>query len=804
MGSFENFAYNVLRLGVKRGRPPVFSAQQFYPAKEERELQETLKRELERLWTAALQVALQGIRDDVSDLAQIRAELSEDFVNNVNGIADKIIGNAQKSLVKFSEMTIGRPYYPGALEGSIKADWTATFQQLCISADTTAKAKIAQLVSQGKDQGMNKLQIEKLVKSELPADTAHRAELIARTETAKLNNAATMASYREAGIEYYKWLSCIDDRTRESHAKLNGKICAVGRPDVYFEENEENPLKPISHGRAGEGMYIGDPGTDFQCRCTCVPWDPRIDGKFEIKEAPEPKPKEPSKLEVAREETAAEKARAEEAERKLRLLQRSIERHSERTAKDVEGIIAAWEARNSKWRILHAAEKRHASRNEAKIIAEMQERIKVRAEGRAILAELEGISGIDLDKMREALKTGNVSEIKNAQKVLESYKSELLGFEKYVENPIENAKTYGFTDIKNVYNSIESKFQQWNGLPEWKLLKKYDFEANFVEQHKKYSTWKIAQKAYQNAYNELKVKVDLDNLKPELDDLKKYKSKAKDFVSALKDAETKFINAKTLADVQEAKNSIDAAIKIRENIEAKKMAKKIGGNVTQAQRDAAFWAKNGKDYYDEFIVHTGNVWNTLSVKEKGSLYYYTHTYCNINEPLRGIAYIGNASKAKEGLSKIPYITSALDKFVIPKDIWLQRGDRDVSTIFHRFGIDISGMTEKQAQKALLGKEGIEKAFLSCGSSKGKGFSGEVITNMYVPKGTKGAYVEPISHYGNGNSYDNWDGLTRQSSVSGENETLLQRGTKFRVTKVEKKGSQWYIDVDVIGQEPQSY
>ena len=360
MGSFENFAYNVLRLGVKRGRPPVFSAQQFYPAKEERELQETLKRELERLWTAALQVALQGIRDDVSDLAQIRAELSEDFVNNVNGIADKIIGNAQKSLVKFSEMTIGRPYYPGALEGSIKADWTATFQQLCISADTTAKAKIAQLVSQGKDQGMNKLQIEKLVKSELPADTAHRAELIARTETAKLNNAATMASYREAGIEYYKWLSCIDDRTRESHAKLNGKICAVGRPDVYFEENEENPLKPISHGRAGEGMYIGDPGTDFQCRCTCVPWDPRIDGKFEIKEAPEPKPKEPSKLEVAREETRKAVEKANEAEKKARkaaeaasgavrkaeILQKANERHSKRTQEQRESIVEKRRVKN--------------------------------------------------------------------------------------------------------------------------------------------------------------------------------------------------------------------------------------------------------------------------------------------------------------------------------------------------------------------------------------------------------------------------------------------------------------------------
>ena len=29
--------------------------------------------------------------------------------------------------------------------------------------------------------------------------------------------------------------------------------------------------------------------------------------------------------------------------------------------------------------------------------------------------------------------------------------------------------------------------------------------------------------------------------------------------------------------------------------------------------------------------------------------------------------------------------------------------------------------------------------------------------------------------------------------------LIQRNTRFRVTKVEKKGSRYYIDIEVIGQ-----
>ena len=33
--------------------------------------------------------------------------------------------------------------------------------------------------------------------------------------------------------------------------------------------------------RTGE-MYHGHPGTDFQCRCSMVMWDPFIDGKYEV------------------------------------------------------------------------------------------------------------------------------------------------------------------------------------------------------------------------------------------------------------------------------------------------------------------------------------------------------------------------------------------------------------------------------------------------------------------------------------------------------------------------------------------
>ena len=357
-GDFGRFVGNVLRVKSKRGRPPVLSAQAFYPMREERELQALLRGELLRSWTASVAEQLERFSDE--DASE---PFGDGFMEKVWKIADAIIVNAQQSLVKFSEMTIGVPYYPPAVSESVKKDWVDTFQKLCISADTQGTADIATAIYTAKSEGKNKYQVEHEVEQFLPAKTRHRAELIARTETGKLNNAATMATYESAGIRYYRWLATTDERTRPTHAAMNDLICAVGDPDHYYEETPEGLVKK---GRTA-GMYHGDPGTDFQCRCTSVPWDPRIDGKYDVKEVPEPPEKAPSKLEQARAETEAAEQRVQEAERKLRLMTAAVKRHAERTPERVAEIRKLWDDRERKRRIaaiLRAAKERHAKRTQ--------------------------------------------------------------------------------------------------------------------------------------------------------------------------------------------------------------------------------------------------------------------------------------------------------------------------------------------------------------------------------------------------------------------------------------------------------
>lgn len=85
-------------------------------------------------------------------------------------------------------------------------------------------------------------------------------------------------------------------------------------------------------------------------------------------------------------------------------------------------------------------------------------------------------------------------------------------------------------------------------------------------------------------------------------------------------------------------------------------------------------------------------------------------------------------------------------------------------------------------------------------AKGTGFSGDVIFNIYAPRGTKMMYCEPFSGFGNG-SGRNWDGIIKQQTFGSESEMLLQRGTTFKITKVEKSNGTWYIDLDIVAQNP---
>lgn len=219
---------------------------------------------------------------------------------------------------------------------------------------------------------------------------------------------------------------------------------------------------------------------------------------------------------------------------------------------------------------------------------------------------------------------------------------------------------------------------------------------------------------------------------------------------------------------------------------------------TKKRKDEALWftgAYAEQQSYDHFKPKCWEVWKHLNDEQKEAMHAYTDGgYWDINAELRGLNEPTDYVQ-----QRIEQIDSVLDRSVIREDCWLQRGvgEDGAAKFLDLEALGYSSLDEVTDPDELIGLTPIEKGYMSCGSAKGTGFSENITFNIFVPKGTHGMYLAPISEFGGGTSgkWRTWDGSN--TYVGKENETLLHRGLKFEVTKAKKEYGKWYIDIEVI-------
>lgn len=220
-----------------------------------------------------------------------------------------------------------------------------------------------------------------------------------------------------------------------------------------------------------------------------------------------------------------------------------------------------------------------------------------------------------------------------------------------------------------------------------------------------------------------------------------------------------------------------------------KVNKFADSSFTQERKDKARWYKTKSACLHNYGPVADKYIKNASQEELDAQYDYTRGSGFMNRPLRGyngswynFEGIGKVSLNNEtgtGADEIKAFTQFLDRCTYDFDVWVQRGIETDSGLKGFLGID---SLDDDKVNAMVGQTVCDMGFISCGSSKGTGFHGHIL-NIYCPKGTKLLYVENHSAFGGGS----------------ENETIIQRNTHFRITKVEKSGYRWYIDVEVVAQ-----
>lgn len=416
----------------------------------------------------------------------------------------------------------------------------------------------------------------------------------------------------------------------------------------------------------------------------------------------------------------------------------------------------------------------------------------------------------DVSAVLIALKSANYTlarkEAKTLANAISAIKKDELSLSALIPDVNKWHKQFTSQELHGVYDAVEAKLAQWQSLTLEKQVSKLQFEAvdflggNMHGVQQKYATWKVSQAAYLKKLDEVKTAIDWVNINKAYADVKGYKTQSKIYHKLIYDLEHAMLaKDKTLAEqlLYEAKQKKETLI----NAKAKRNAKNVvfdTDRFSQSRKDAAVWDKGNGAKADKTLVDVASKqWIAATEKEKDFTYEYTHHYCDVNEPLQGRKY-DNYQTKERFIEKVNNITSYIEKNELPTDMWFTRGDDGMKVIESR--IKFAGGSMPKNLQDLVGMEMQEGGFMSTGSRKGKGFNTRsVIMNIYAPKGTKAAYVEPFSAFGCGDKRS-WDGVSRFSTYSSEHETLFQRGTRMRITKVYEEGGKTYIDCEVIGQE----
>ena len=465
------------------------------------------------------------------------------------------------------------------------------------------------------------------------------------------------------------------------------------------------------------------------------------------------------------------------------------------------------------------AKARHEARTEAEANA-IRQRWNVRKAtyhyGNNILRVMGGISDVDTTALAEALKHPDLSAI-----MLEAHKLKAIGKEiyslGYIDSPMEVAKKFSLADAKAVNKAVADKLAQWDSLSLEQQLKNLNFEAydflggNYHNVQQKYPTWQVSQQAYVKQIGIVQDKIDWKAIKDSYADLSKFSTKSKPYQSLIAQLENaingndKAMAQQTIAELNARKESIEkAAAKRKSKV---KDVKFKDSDFTQERKDAAKWFIHSSDANDYFFDNAVDMWKFASSNEKAAMYQYTAGSSYITEPLRAIKgyYHYYGSRLSEAEKHIADMTQYIARSTLKDDVWVKR-DEISAFVNYRFGLsDLDAYISDPSK--LVGKVGTDDSFMSCGNCRNTNFGSKpVCLNIYCPKGTQMTYAEPFSAFGS--SHDNgdycpgkkWNG-TSKPTTTGENEIILQRGTKFRITKAEYTNGKWYIDMEVLEQSP---
>lgn len=197
---------------------------------------------------ASLEAAMKTITYRTTELARVTyTKLQGEFYNSTREYMAKLGKHGAKYGVPISSRYVGRQLrgLPGA----------SPYQRAGVPEPPVFRFQGKPLRTFG-DNGING--------SRDPFQVSARARVIARTEMTQARNEANMDGFKATGRKFLMWIGFDDERTRESHKELLGRIVPMGTDFTWQTEDGQTVSAPAP----------GDPSLPpeerINCRCEVV------------------------------------------------------------------------------------------------------------------------------------------------------------------------------------------------------------------------------------------------------------------------------------------------------------------------------------------------------------------------------------------------------------------------------------------------------------------------------------------------------------------------------------------------------
>ena len=200
-------------------------------------------------------------RLEAMDINNIATRIARGFVERMN-INSGVSMN--KNIQSVSGIDLPRIVRNEGIEQLIEIK-AAENAALIKSIKDEYKEKVSKLVRDNVMNGERPSNIVTQIK-DIGGVTKSRAKFIARDQTAKLNSDLVQIRAEALGIKTYIWSGSMDERERQSHKVMEGKLCRWDDPTVFSDDDGKTWKKRSSIG--GVELHAGK---DYNCRCDALP-----------------------------------------------------------------------------------------------------------------------------------------------------------------------------------------------------------------------------------------------------------------------------------------------------------------------------------------------------------------------------------------------------------------------------------------------------------------------------------------------------------------------------------------------------